>query len=154
MLARSQTRTRTSASPSLILESLKAPIPYNLQDNQTRRARPHWHLNSSAHSFPGCSAQLLTHRLASATGHGAHILTIPRSPPLTQQQVLQGKPAAVGQGHQDPHKPPHCTPKLTPGSCHQPQSGSAGAVQRQRPLTSARQQPCTDFCTLLSSELP
>lgn len=154
MLARSQTRTRTSASPSLILESLQAPTPYNLQDNQTRRARPHRRSNSSARSFPRCSAQLLTHRLASATGHGAQILTIPRSPPLTQQQVLQGKPAAVGQGHRNPHKPPHCTPKLALGSCHQPQSGSAGAVQRQRPLTSACQQPCTDFCTLLSSELP
>lgn len=153
MLARSQTRTRTSASP-LILESLQAPTPYNLQDNQTWRARPHRRSNSSARSFPGCSAQLLTHRLASATGHGAQILTIPRSPPLTQQQVLQGKPAAVGQGHRNPHKPPHCTPKLALGSCHQPQSGSAGAVQRQRLLTSACQQPCTDFCTLLSSELP
>lgn len=154
MLAKSQTRTRTSASPSLILESLQAPIPYNLQDNQTRRARPHRCSDSSARSFPGCSAQLLTHRLASATGHGAQILTIPRSPPLAEQQVLQGKPAAVGQGHWDPHKPPHCTPKLARGSCHQTQSGSARAAQRQRPPTSACQQPCVDFCTLLSSELP
>lgn len=154
MLAKSQTRTRTSASPSLILESLQAPIPYNLQDNQTRRARPHRRSDSSARSFPGCSAQLLTHRLASATGHGAQILTIPRSPPLAQQQVLQGKPAAVGQGHWDTHKPPHCTPKLALDSCHQTQSGSAGAAQRQRPPTSACQQPCADFCTLLSSELP
>lgn len=154
MLAKSQTHTRTSASPSLILKSLQAPIPYNLQDNQTRRARPHRCYNSSARSFPGCSAQLLIHRLASATGHRAQILTIPRSPPLTQQQVLQDKPAAVGQGHQGPHKPPHLTPKLALGSCHQPQSGSAGAVQRQQPPTSACQQPCTDFCTLLSSELP
>lgn len=116
MLAKSQTRTCTSASPSLILDCLQALIPYNLQDNQTQRAQPHQHSNSSARSFPRCSAQLSTHRLASAIEHGAQILTIPRSPPLTQQQVLQGKPAAVGQGHWDPHKAPHCTPKLAPGA--------------------------------------
>lgn len=94
MLARSQTRTHTCASPSLILESLQAPVPHHLWNNQTWRARPHRRASSSACSFPGRSAKLfLTGRLASATREGAQVLIslLGGSPALTSWQVSQCK---------------------------------------------------------------
>lgn len=119
MLARSQTRTHTYASPSLILESLQAPVPYDLQDNQTWRARPHRRSNS-ARSFPGRPAKLFsTCRLASATRQGAQVLTsFLRSTglgePTPQWQVLLCKPAAAGAGTLRPTQATASHPQIRP----------------------------------------
>lgn len=63
LLARSQTRTHTNASPSLILESSRAPVPYEPRDKQTRRARR----PRSARGFPGRSAEIFRTRLCHRT---------------------------------------------------------------------------------------
>lgn len=123
MLARSQTRTRTYASPSLIIESLQAPVPYDLQDKQTWRARPRRHSNSSARSFPGHSAKLFaTCRLASATRQGAQVLTSSLGSAGGAHPSLTGRSCSAsqlqpGQGHRDPRKPPHRTHKFALRSC-------------------------------------
>lgn len=134
MLARSQTRTRTYASPSLILESLQAPVPYDLQDKQTWRARPHRHSNSSARSFPGHSAKLFsTCRLASAArSTGPYFIPRKRggSPPLAYWQVLQRKPAAAGAG----------TPRPTQATASHPQIrlfAAAVGLRRSRAIAAA-----------------